>query len=150
MPRLLLLLLILFPGTSLQAQTHQKQMLPGPIPADIIEVIDGDSIKVGAHVWPGQQVFVSIRIRGIDAPEMRSRCALEHRAALAARQAAMHLVAEGRVELTNVSGGKYYGRMLADVTTVDGISLASHLLDAGLVRPYSGRKRRDWCHFGNE
>ncbi|MCB1455514.1 MAG: thermonuclease family protein [Nitratireductor sp.] len=123
----------------------QGRSFPGPVSADVVEVVDGDSIRVSAHVWPGQQILVSIRIRGIDAPEMKARCASEKGAALAARARTASLVSSGTVVLTNISGGKYYGRMLADVSNVSGHDLAANLLAEKLVRPYSGRKRQSWC-----
>ena len=29
------------------------EMLPGPIPAEIVSVVDGDTISVRAHIWLG-------------------------------------------------------------------------------------------------
>ena len=145
MCRFLPIAFCLFASLPADADARQSQVIPGPVRADVVEVIDGDSIKVSAHIWPGQNVLVNIRIRGIDAPELKSRCSTEKGAALAARQMTSNLVSGGSIVLTNISGGKYYGRMLADVANLEGSDLASKLLDARLVRPYSGKKRRSWC-----
>lgn len=52
--------------------------LPGPIPAEVIKIVDGDTVKVRAHIWVDQTVEISVRLRGIDAPELyRPKCAAE-------------------------------------------------------------------------
>ena len=62
------------------------EILPGPIPADVIGVIDGDTVKVRAHIWLGHTLLIDIRLAGVDAPETYNPgCAAErdrgHRAA---------------------------------------------------------------------
>jgi len=84
-------------------------------------------------------------VRGIDAPELRGRCEAERQLARRATAYVRAALASGEVRLTNISGGKYYGRILADVTTVEGNSIAAALLRNGLARPYKGRKRAPWC-----
>jgi micrococcal nuclease len=122
-----------------------RDALPGPVIARVIEVIDGDSLRAVASIWPGQTVTVSVRIRGIDAPEMRSRCEDERRRAVAARERARQAVGAAPVRLANISGGKYFGRVLADVVTASGDDLAALMLAEELARPYSGKRRSSWC-----
>lgn len=122
--------------------------LEGPVEAEVERVLDGDTLVAVAHVWPGQSVRVSVRLRGIDAPEMHSRCAREREAAGRARAMLAGLVAQGRIALTNIGGGKYYGRVLADVATADNPDVAATLLGAGLARPYEGGRRRPYCAGG--
>ena len=117
----------------------------GPVEARVERVIDGDTFVAVAQVWPGHSVRVSVRIRGIDAPEMKSRCASERAAGEAARQALEALIAGAPVEISNIGGGKYYGRVLADVTAHDGRGAAETLLGGGLARHYSGGKRAAYC-----
>jgi len=120
----------------------QWKSVPGPVPARIVRIIDGDTLVVDAHPWPGQAVRVSVRLRGIDTPERRSRCKSERLAADRARVELERLV-EGieTLELINVSGGKYYGRVLADIKAGPR-DIASAMLDSGLARPYQGGKRQ--------
>jgi len=127
------------------ANGERRGTFKGPVEATVIEVIDGDTFLAEAHVWPGHSVTVNIRIRGIDAPEMKSRCGTERDAALRARATLGELIAKGSVSLTNIGGAKYYGRVLADVATPEGLSLGPELLDRALVRPYRGGKRDGWC-----
>lgn len=117
----------------------------GPVLAVVDRVIDGDTIAVSARIWIDQSLNVLVRVRGIDAPEMRGRCDAERELARRATAYVRAALVSGQVKLTNISGGKYYGRILADVTTVEGKSLATALLAEGLARPYRGRKRGSWC-----
>lgn len=116
----------------------------GPVAVSVVAVLDGDTFLADAHVWPGSTVRTNVRIRGIDAPEMRGRCDGERDAAHAARDALAGLVSGRRVEIRNIGGAKYYGRVLADVYVSRG-SVAERLVAARLVRPYSGGRRQSWC-----
>lgn len=125
------------------------EQVDGPVLADVVKVIDGDSLLVSAHIWPGQRVDVAVRLRGIDAPEMRARCAVERRMALKARTALGERIGHGPVSLRNIAGGKYFGRVLADVVLADGSDLATFLLANAPVRAYGGGRRGQWCVSGD-
>ncbi len=122
-----------------------ERLLAGPVEARVISVLDGDTLRAAAFVWPGQEITINVRIRGIDAPEMKSRCEAERRAALAARAALEAMVGLGAVRLRDVGGGKYYGRVLADVEAADGTAVGATLLSLDLVHPYGGGRRASWC-----
>ncbi len=121
------------------------ERIAGPIEARVVKVHDGDSFSVEALVWPGTVVSVSIRVRGVDAPELRSKCPYERRLAMRARQELAGRLAAERISLSNIGGDKYYGRVLADVQLEDGTDLASALLESRSVRPYQGKRRQGWC-----
>jgi endonuclease YncB( thermonuclease family) len=121
------------------------KLFHGPVEATVLEVLDGDTFLAEALVWPGHAVRVNVRIRGIDAPEMKARCRAERAAAERARDALAVLFGDGPVAISNIAGAKYYGRVLADVTTADGQGVASVLLGEELVRPYGGGRRAGWC-----
>lgn len=121
------------------------QTFGGPVEARVISVLEGDTFLAEALVWPGHPVRVNVRIRGIDAPEMKARCAAERAAAVGARDALAGLLTQGGVIISNIAGAKYYGRVLADVTTPDGRPLDRFLLDRNLVRLYGGGRRETWC-----
>jgi endonuclease YncB( thermonuclease family) len=116
----------------------------GPVSARVVEVIDGDTFRAEANVWPGHIVRVSIRVRGIDAPEMHARCTAERIAARTARSILAELLGPSAL-ISNIAGAKYYGRVLADVRTHDGVAVADRLIALGLARPYSGGRRAGWC-----
>jgi micrococcal nuclease len=121
------------------------KLFRGPVEAVVVEVLDGDTFLAEALVWPGHTVRVNVRIRGIDAPEMKARCGAERAAAEKAREALTSLFGADRIAISNISGAKYYGRVLADVTTAGGQAVASVLLGEKLVRPYGGGRRETWC-----
>jgi micrococcal nuclease len=122
-----------------------ENLIRGPVEAEVERVIDGDTLAAIAHVWPGHSVRVSVRIRGIDAPEMRSRCAAERAAAEAARRALEELVGGAPVLISNIGGDKYYGRVVADVVVHDGREAADALIGASHARRYAGGERVAYC-----
>jgi endonuclease YncB( thermonuclease family) len=121
------------------------EALAGPVRAEVLEVIDGDTIRVGAHIWLGQRVTTLVRLSGIDAPELKADCAEERRLAELARRLLRDRLGEGDVWLTDIEYEKFAGRVLARVATADGSDLSHGLLQAGLARPYDGGKRASWC-----
>lgn len=119
--------------------------IAGPVEARVVKVHDGDSFSVDALVWPGTSVSVSIRVRGVDAPELRSKCPHERWLARQSREELAERLALANVHLRNIGGDKYYGRVLADVTLADGSDLAQVLVENRLARPYGGDRRKGWC-----
>jgi len=112
---------------------HGAEVITGPISAKPYSVYDGDTFKAHVRIWIGQTVSTSIRLLGIDTPEIRgSKCAEEKAMALKARAALQELL-KGDVELWGVRNGKYAGRVLAHVTA-NGISVPDALSNLGLAR----------------
>lgn len=126
-------------------QVHAAEVLPGPVAAEVVKVIDGDTLDVLARVWLGQTVHVRVRLDGIDTPELRGRCEGERVRAREARSWLVSQLAGRSVALRQVRFGKYAGRVVARVELEDGQDLSTMLLRAGLARAYDGRKRADWC-----
>ncbi len=126
------------------SEAGARDFLAGPVEARVLSVLDGDTFRAEAHVWPGHHVTVNVRIRGIDAPEMKARCSGEREAAVAARDALSAMLGE-TVSIANISSAKYYGRVLADVATPDISAVAEEMLGRSLVRPYDGGRRDGWC-----
>jgi endonuclease YncB( thermonuclease family) len=121
------------------------QTLAGPYMAIVERIVDGDTLAVRVPVWIGQDLRVLVRVRGIDAPERKSRCAAERQLAKRASAYLAAMVSGGPVRLSRISGGKYFGWVLADVTTAEGNDVARRLLGRKLVRSYRGKARAGWC-----
>jgi micrococcal nuclease len=108
---------------------------------------DGDTITVNI---PGQHpVFgneISVRIKGIDTPEIRSKSSCEkEKSRIAKRLVGERLEAAKSIHLKDVSRVKYF-RVVADVIA-DGESLGELLINQGLAVGYDGGRKpaTDWC-----
>ncbi|MDJ0921407.1 MAG: thermonuclease family protein [Henriciella sp.] len=123
----------------------RADQLPGPVPAEVIKIVDGDTIKVRATIWVDQTVEVSVRLRGVDAPELyRPKCAAEKSLArLAKASVAASAPLGSQVTLTGITRDKYGGRVVATVVTSDGETLAARLLAQGQAIAMGTRK--PWC-----
>lgn len=118
----------------------------------VVKVYDGDTITVATNVINDNvsETFYrfSVRIRGIDCPEIRTKNVTEKECAEIAKQTVMDAVYHKIVTLTNVSYDKY-GRILADVSIGD-ISVSKMLLDKRLAISYDGGKKTspdDWMQY---
>ena len=120
------------------------EVITGPIAADVVSIYDGDTLTVDAHPWPQVTIRVSVRVDGVDTPELRGQCGAEKAQAIAARDFVRETVGS-HVTLSDVRLGKYAGRVVAVVFLEDGLSLADVLIAAGLGRHYEGGKREGWC-----
>ncbi len=114
-------------------------------PAEVLRVIDGDTFEARVRLWPGLEMTTRVRLRGIDAPELKSACADEFVRAQTAREALETLLAEGRVAIFNIGPDKYHGRVVADVATRQTPDVSAALLAAGHARLYQGGRRGNWC-----
>src|SRR5690606_20089176 len=122
-----------------------RDSLAGPVPAEVLDILDGDTILVRARIWLGQDVETRVRLIGVDTPELRGKCAEERRLAEAARTFLVERLARRQVFLRDVQVDKFGGRVLARVVTPDGAGVGESLIAAGLARPYQGGARQSWC-----
>ncbi len=129
----------------LTAPADAGEMLPGPVPAEVVAVIDGDTVRVRAHIWLGQAVETSVRLDGVNAPELKGDCDTERQMARAARDYLTQLVAGGAVSLRGITQDKYGGRVVARIDDEVGRDVGIALVAAGFARPYDGGARKTWC-----
>jgi micrococcal nuclease len=117
--------------------------LYGPYRAEIVRVVDGDTLEMDIDLWPSLRARSMVRIKGLDTPELRGATACER--ALAQR-ASVYLatLAIGAAQVDLVEPDKFGGRIDARVTA-RGVDLVSAMLAAGHGRPYDGGKRSPWC-----
>jgi micrococcal nuclease len=107
---------------------------------------DGDTVRFnipGIHPIFGQNI--SVRLRGIDTPEIRGKCLAEIRMAKQAKEMLGQLLYKARkITLKKVVRGKYF-RIVAYVVA-DGVDVSHALSKTGLAVPYNGGKKSgDWC-----
>ncbi len=62
-----------------------EPIFTGPVAAKVIKVYDGDTFTVEAYPWPGITANTSVRVDGVDTPEIRGQCEAEKRKAREAR-----------------------------------------------------------------
>jgi micrococcal nuclease len=130
------------PAETFERLTGQPKAL---IPVDVLRVVDGDTLEVRAHVWLDQTIVTRVRLRGIDAPDFRTGCPAEATKAEASRSKLEALAGRGQLHLTAMSRDKYGGRIVGDLVTPDGASIARAMLTTGHARSYTGGKRQNWC-----
>lgn len=115
------------------------------IVSEVVSIYDGDTFKVNIREWPsvaGERI--SVRVWGIDTPEMRGKCEQEKQLARKAKQHTVAMLrAADTIELVNLRRDKYF-RLLAEVS-VDGKDLGYSLITNNLARPYGGGKKAGWC-----
>ena len=87
---------------------------------------------------------MSIRINGIDTPELRGKCDKEKQLAKLAKHFTVErLRAAKSVVLKNIKRGKYF-RLIADVY-VNGVNLGEQLIKQGHAVKYTGKTKQTWC-----
>jgi endonuclease YncB( thermonuclease family) len=114
-------------------------------PVDVVRTIDGDTFEARVHLWPGLDLNTRVRLRGIDAPELKAACPQELQMAEAASDALRGLLGEGEVTIFNIGPDKYSGRVVADAATKRTENVSAALLAAGHARSYNGGHRSGWC-----
>ncbi len=124
-----------------------QKTLPGPYPAQLIRVIDGDSAQMRVTVWLGQEVTTIVRLVGLDTPELKAHCEREKDLALAAKARLEELLGARNIEIYNIKADKYGGRVLAQLRTPEQQDVAQTLIAENLARPDAGKKRGGWCQL---
>ena len=114
-------------------------------PTEVIRTIDGDTFEARVHVSPDLDLTTRVRLRGVDAPELKASCPQELGLAEAASDALRTLLSQGGVAIYNIGPDKYQGRIVADVSTRRTANVSAALVAAGHVRSYAGGHRSGWC-----
>ncbi|SFN98895.1 nuclease homologue [Bradyrhizobium sp. Ghvi] len=117
------------------------------LPVDIIRTVDGDTFLARVHRRGERDLVARVRLRGIDAPELKASCREELDKAEAATEALRNLLGQGGVTIYNL-GSEKYGRVLADVATRRTANVSAAMLAGGYARSYNGGHRDGWCARG--
>ena len=106
---------------------------------------DGDTCYVTMPALPKTLSKMTVRILGIDTPELRGECSKEKELAMKARIFANKTFREARViEFKDLKWDKYGGRILSNVY-LDGYLYADMIINEQLAVPYDGGKKEGWC-----
>jgi len=116
----------------------------------VIKVYDGDTITIASKLpYPNSLLYrFSVRLNGIDCPEIKGKTDNEKRCAQVAKKLMSDLVLEKVVILKNVQTEKY-GRILADVYIND-IHVNQYMLDKRVAVKYDGGTKivpKDWMNY---
>ena len=115
------------------------------IPARVYNVIDGDSIKV-LYRYGKKFHKISIRVNGVDTPEVRKGSDLEKEAGAVVGKIVRDLTLDKLVIVKFIEWDKYGGRVVSDVYLPDTQqSLCDYLVENKLGHPYTGKvKKTPW------
>lgn len=116
----------------------------------VVKVYDGDTITIASKMpWKDSPYYrFSVRINGIDCPEIRTQNENEKKCAFIARDLLQTKLMNNIVTLKNVSLEKY-GRILADVF-IGEEDISNMLLNENLAVVYHGGKKQcphDWYEY---
>ena len=106
---------------------------------------DGDTCYIIYESLPESLQKMSIRVLGIDTPEIKGNCNKEKELALEAREFANSVFkAAKNIEFKDLKWDKYGGRVLSNVY-LDGKLYADLIIAKGLAKSYDGGKKISWC-----
>jgi len=132
-----------------------KTFIPEITEGRVIKCYDGDTITVAAYLpFKESELYkFSVRINGIDCPEIRSKVETEKQCALLAKTSVENKLLNNMIKLENVKTEKY-GRILADIFLKDEptISIGKWLIDQKLAVKYDGKKKispENWLEYHN-
>lgn len=129
------------------------QEIPSPYSeyyGTVERIIDGDTLQVRIDLWPGLEAIYAVRVRGIDAPELRgAKCPQEKLWAEEAKAQAEKLYDIGStVRIENVELDSF-GRALADVRRWRSdrwMYFAEEMTERDMAQPWQPRRNDiDWC-----
>jgi len=114
-----------------------KKFIPPIKKAYVIKVYDGDTFTIATTLPYDKNIYrFSVRIRGIDCPELRTKNSNEKFVALLAKNFVISKILNKQVILRNIAYDKY-GRLLAD-TFINKHNLANMLLQNNMAVTYDG------------
>jgi len=120
----------------------------------VVKCYDGDTITVATRLpYETSPLYrFSVRVLGIDCPEIRTKCKDEKQCAKMAKAHLKQLIMNQKVKL-NVQGTDKYGRVLADVEVFkddQSINIAEEMIKNRYAVAYAGGKKTpppNWLHY---
>ena len=125
------------------------KFIPNIKKAFVAKVYDGDTITIITKLRLfGPKYKFSLRLRGIDAPEMKTKDVYEKKVAIKSRDWLSNKILGKKIIIKNLSYEKY-GRLLADIFYKNKVSLNKQLVNNKLAVIYDGGKKEkiNWKKF---
>jgi len=118
--------------------------------AKVVKIYDGDTFTIACRLnfktYETKEYYrFSVRIRGIDTPEIKTKNPKEKVYAFHAKNALSSKIENRIVELKNIDYEKY-GRILADVY-IDGVDVGKSMIQENYAVPYDGKTKiipKEW------
>lgn len=153
---LVILYYIIYKMNTLENLIKWEDTVPFVFPiggGQVIKVYDGDTITIASKLpYDASPLYrLSVRLNGIDTPEIKGKTADEKQVAREARDALAGLIMNKQIRLKNVESEKY-GRILADVYLGD-LHINKWLIDNRYAVAYSGGTKtrpENWVEYRNE
>jgi len=135
-------------GRSIPKDINPKEVtrfVPPVSRGRVIKVYDGDTITIAAYLpYRKSKLYkFSVRLAGIDCPELKTSNKAEKEIAILARDFVSNIIMGKMVDLKGVSTEKY-GRILADVV-YEKKSISQLLLEKRLAVVYDGGSKSQAC-----
>ena len=124
-----------------------KPFIPPISKAKVVKVYDGDTVTIATNLY-GEIYRFSVRLNGIDTPEMKSKNENVKLRAQKAKNALSSLVLDKIVELKNVGYDKY-GRILADIY-IENIHVNNWMIAEGHAIEYDGGHKTEPEYWIND
>ncbi|ULY68452.1 putative nuclease [Chlorella virus XW01] len=112
----------------------------------VIKVYDGDTITLGT-ILQGKPYKFSIRLEGIDAPELKTQNDTEKKAGYLVKSKLESLILNKMVKI-NITGYDKYGRLLGKIN-YNNICINDWLLENKYCYKYTGQTKSiiDWSYL---
>ena len=126
------------PNSKEEANLSPIPFVPPITSGTVIKVYDGDTITITSKLpYDSSPLYkFSVRLNGIDCPEIRGKCETEKEIAQIARDSLSKLIFNKTIQLKNVKTEKY-GRVLAEVW-FDDVCMNTWLVKQRLAVEYDG------------
>ncbi len=117
----------------------------------VVKVYDGDTITVESKISFNGKIIeesplykISVRLLGIDTPEIKGKSEDEKIKAKQAKEALQNLILDKNVNFKNNQTEKY-GRLLADVyLTENNLHVNNWMIENNYAKKYDGGKKEEW------
>lgn len=147
MEKSLFLWMMMLTVTAVEPPLYQRESAHMPdyryVIAQVLEVVDGDTVDLSLDLGFSITYKVRVRILGIDTPEKTGDQKVY---GLAVKEWVKQWFAaqKGPLYLVSKQWDKYGGRVLGDIQLQDGSSYSAMLVTKGMGRAYNGEAKPAW------